>query len=159
MNVPTMKFKMPQEHLELGVMVEQGFAFGVGDVNGEDAVVVVGLHDTAVVAEECELALRLKLGFNYGSEVAHGDTPLCDCPILDKVLLCLRLRQRPASIEFTVLEAQGFHLGFVEGQGCDKEPQKRKDDGFGKGLVREDASDKEQASDEGDEVFHGGSFS
>jgi hypothetical protein len=26
-------------------------------------------------------------------------------------------------------------------------------------LMREDASDKEQASDEGDEVFHGGSFS
>jgi hypothetical protein len=26
-------------------------------------------------------------------------------------------------------------------------------------LMREDASDKEQASDEGDEVFHGSSFS
>ncbi len=35
MNVPTMKFKMPQEHLELGVVIEQGFAIGVGDVNGE----------------------------------------------------------------------------------------------------------------------------
>jgi len=70
----------------------------------------------------------------------------------------LRLRQRPASIEFTVLEAQGFHLGFVEGQGCDKEPQKRKDDGFGKGLVREDARCEKEASDEGDEVFHDGSF-
>ena len=54
-----------------------------------------------------------------------------------------------------MLEAQGFHLGFVEGQGCDKEPQKRKDDGFGKGLVRENACCEEQASDEGDEVFHG----
>ncbi len=57
-----------------------------------------------------------------------------------------------------MLEAQGFHLGFVEGQGCDKEPQKRKDDGLEESLMREDASDKEQASDEGDEVFHDGSF-
>ena len=48
MNMPTMKFKMPQEHLELGVVVEQGFAFGVGDVNGEDAVVVVGLDEAAI---------------------------------------------------------------------------------------------------------------
>lgn len=75
-----------------------------------------------------------------------------------KVLLCLRLRQRPASIDLAVLGAQGFHLGFVEGQGCDKEPQKRKDDGLEESLMREDASDKEQASDEGDEVFHDGSF-
>ena len=81
MNMPTMKFKVSEKHLELGVVIEQGFAFRVGDMNGEDAVVVVGLHDTAVVAEECELALRLKLGFNYGSEVAHDDAPLCDCPI------------------------------------------------------------------------------
>ena len=71
----------------------------------------------------------------------------------------LRLRQRPASIELAGLGAQGFHLGFVEGDEAHKEPQKRKDDGFGKGLVREDASDKGQASNEGDEVFHGGSFS
>lgn len=76
-----------------------------------------------------------------------------------KVLLSLKLRQRPASIKALVLGAQGFHLGFVEGEEAHKEPQKRKDDGFGKGLMREDASDKEQASDEGDEVFHGGSFS
>lgn len=71
----------------------------------------------------------------------------------------LRLRQRPASIKALVLEAQGFHLGFVEGEEAHKEPQKREDDGFEERLVREDASDKEQASDEGDEVFHGGSFS
>ena len=71
----------------------------------------------------------------------------------------LRLRQRPASIDLAVLGAQGLNLGFVEGDEAHKEPQKRKDDGFGKGLMREDASDKEQASDEGDEVFHDGSFS
>ena len=58
-----------------------------------------------------------------------------------------------------MLEAQGLHLGFVEGEEAHKEPQKRKDDSFEESLVREDASDKEQASDEGDEVFHGGSFS
>jgi hypothetical protein len=29
-------------------VVEQGFAVGVGDVNGEDAVVVVGLDEAAV---------------------------------------------------------------------------------------------------------------
>ena len=76
-----------------------------------------------------------------------------------KVLLCLRLRQRPASIELAVLGAQGFHLGFVKREASDEEPEESKNDGFGKGLVREDASDKEQASDEGDEVFHGCSFS
>ena len=76
-----------------------------------------------------------------------------------KVLLCLRLRQRPTSIDLAVLGAQGFHLGFVEGDEAHKEPQKRKDDGFEESLMREDASDKEQASNEGDEVFHDGSFS
>jgi len=45
MNVPTMKFKMPEKHLELGVMVEQGFAFGIGDEDGEDAVVVMQPSD------------------------------------------------------------------------------------------------------------------
>lgn len=53
-----------------------------------------------------------------------------------------------------MLEAQGFHLGFVEGDEAHKEPQKRKDDGFGKGLVREDARCEKEASDEGDEVCH-----
>ena len=70
------------------------------------------------------------------------------------MLLSLRLRQRPASVKALVLEAQGFHLGFVEGDEAHKEPQKRKDDGFGKGLVREDARCEKEASDEGDEVFH-----
>ena len=143
MNMPTMKFKMPQEHLELGVMVEQGFAIGVGDVNGEDAVVVVGLHDAAIRPEKCELLAGLKLVLNYRFEVAHFDTPLFEVPVRDKILLRLRLRQRPASIKALVLEAQGLNLGFVEGDEAHKEPQKRKDDGFGKGLVREDASDKE----------------
>lgn len=76
MNVPTMKFKMPEKHLELGVMVEQGFAFGIGDEDGEDAVVVVGLHDAAIRPEKREMALRLEFVLNQGSEVAHGISPV-----------------------------------------------------------------------------------
>lgn len=154
-----MKFKMPQEHLELGVMIEQGFAFGIGDVNGEDAVVVVGLHDAAIRPEKCELLAGLELRLDYRFEVAHFDAPLFEVPIWDKRFLSLRLRQRPASIELAILGAQGLHLGFVKREASDEEPEESKNDGFSKGLVREDASDKEQASDEGDEVFHGGSFS
>ena len=70
----------------------------------------------------------------------------------------LRLRQRPASIDLAVLGAQGLNLGFVEGEEAHKEPQKREDDGFEESLAREDACCEEQASDEGDEVFHDGSF-
>lgn len=79
MNMPAMKFKMSQEHLEVGVVVEQGFAIRVGDVNGEDAVVVVGLHDAAIRPEKCELLAGLELGLDYGFEVAHDDAP-CDWP-------------------------------------------------------------------------------
>lgn len=75
------------------------------------------------------------------------------------MLLCLRLRQRPASIEFAILGAQGLHLGFVKREASDEEPEESKNDGFSKGLVREDACCEKEASDEGDEVFHGGSFS
>ena len=159
MNMPAVKFKVPEKHFELGVVVEQGFAVGVGDVNGEDAVVVVGLHKAAIRTKEGELLAGLELVLNYGFEVAHGDAPLFGSPIWDKVLLRLRLRQRPASIKALVLEAQGFHLGFVKREASDEEPEESKNDGFGKGLMGEDASDKEQASDEGDEVFHDGSFS
>lgn len=76
-----------------------------------------------------------------------------------KVLLCLRLRQRPASIDLAALGAQGFHLGFVKREASDEEPEESKNDGFSKGLVREDARCEKEASDEGDEVFHDGSFS
>jgi len=71
MNMPTMKFKVLQEHLELGVVIEQGFAVGVGDMNGEDAVVVVGLHSAAIRPEKCELLAGLELRLDYGFEVAH----------------------------------------------------------------------------------------
>jgi len=80
MNVPTMKFKMPEKHLELGVMVEQGFAFGIGDEDGEDAVVVVGLHDAAIRPEKCEFLVEFELMTDYGFEVAHFDTPLFEVP-------------------------------------------------------------------------------
>ena len=91
MNVPTVKFKMPQEYLELGVVIEQGFAFGIGDMNGEDSVVVVGLDDAAIRPEKSELLEGLELVLNYGFEVAHFDTPLFGCPIWDKVFLSLSL--------------------------------------------------------------------
>ena len=48
MNVPTMHFKVAQKHLEIGVVIEEGFALWIGDVDGEDAVVVVGLDEAAV---------------------------------------------------------------------------------------------------------------
>lgn len=66
MNMPTMKFKMPQEHLEIGVVIVQGFALGVDDMNGEDAVIIVGLHEAAVVAKECEFLVEFELMTDYG---------------------------------------------------------------------------------------------
>jgi len=76
MNMPTMKFKMPQEHLEFSVVIEQGFAVGAGDEDGEDAVVVVGLDEAAVVAQESEFLVEFELMTDYGFEVAHDDTPM-----------------------------------------------------------------------------------
>ena len=66
MNMPTMKFKMPQEHLEIGVVIVQGFALRVDDMNGEDAVIIVGLHEAAVVAKECEFLVEFELMTDYG---------------------------------------------------------------------------------------------
>ena len=48
MNVPAVHFKVLEKYLEIGVVVEQGFALGVDDMNGEDAVIIVGLHEAAV---------------------------------------------------------------------------------------------------------------
>jgi len=84
MNMPTVKFKMPEKHLELGVMVEQGFAFRIGDMDSEDAVVVVGLHDAAIRPEKSELLAGLELRLNYGFEVAHDDAPLCEVPVREQ---------------------------------------------------------------------------
>jgi hypothetical protein len=84
MNMPTMKFKMPEKHLELGIVIEQGFAFGVGDMNGEDAVVVVGLHDAAIRPEKCEFLVEFELMTDYGFEVAHFDTPLFEVPVREQ---------------------------------------------------------------------------
>jgi hypothetical protein len=65
-------------------MIEQGFAFGVGDVNGEDAVVVVGLDEAAIRPKEGELLAGLELRLNYGFEVAHDDAPLCEVPVREQ---------------------------------------------------------------------------
>jgi len=37
-----------EKYLEIGVVVEKGFALLVDDMNGEDSVKVVGLHEAAV---------------------------------------------------------------------------------------------------------------
>lgn len=76
-----MKFKVPQEHLEFSVVVVQGSAFRVGDVNGEDAVVVVGLHDAAIRPEEGELLAGLELLLGDLRKVAHDDAPLFEVPV------------------------------------------------------------------------------
>ena len=57
-----------------------------------------------------------------------------------------------------MLGAQGFPPGFVKREASDEQPEESKNDGFSKGLVREDARCEKEASDEGDEVFHDGSF-
>ena len=163
MNMPAMKFKVLEKYLEIGVVVEKGFALRIGDVDGENAVVVVGLDDASVIAKKSEFLVEFELMTDYGFEMGHDVSPLCEVPVGEqeayKILLRLRLRQRPASIELAVLGAQGFHPGFVKREASDEEPEESKNDGFEESLMREDASDKEQASDEGDEVFHGGSFS
>ena len=48
MNVTPVHFKVLEKYLEIGVVIEQGFAIGAGDEDGEDAVVVVGLDEAAV---------------------------------------------------------------------------------------------------------------
>lgn len=35
-------------------------------MNGEDAVIIVGLHEAAVVAKECEFLVEFELMTDYG---------------------------------------------------------------------------------------------
>ena len=84
MNVPAVHFKVLEKYLEIGVVVEQGFALGVDDMNGEDAVVVVGLDEAAIRPEKREMALRLEFVLNQGSEVAHDEAPLCEVPVMEQ---------------------------------------------------------------------------
>lgn len=76
MNVTSVHFKVLEKYLEIGVVVEQGFALGVDDMNGEDAVVVVGLHEAAVVAKECEFLVEFELMTDYGFEMGHDVSPV-----------------------------------------------------------------------------------
>lgn len=76
MNVTSVHFKVLEKYLEIGVVVEQGFALGVDDMNGEDAVIIVGLHEAAVVAKECELLVDLELMTDYRFEMGHGVSPV-----------------------------------------------------------------------------------
>lgn len=48
MNMPSVHFKVLEKYLEIGVVVEKGFAIKIDDVDGEDAVKVVCLHDAAI---------------------------------------------------------------------------------------------------------------
>jgi hypothetical protein len=80
MNVPAVHFKVLEKYLEIGVVVEKGFALLVDDMNGEDAVKVVGLHEAAVVTKKSELLVELELMTDYRFEVAHFDTPLFEVP-------------------------------------------------------------------------------
>jgi len=79
-NVTPVHFKVLEKYLEIGVVVEKGFALLVDDMNGEDAVVVVGLHDAAIRPEKCEFLVEFELMTDYGFEVAHFDTPLFEVP-------------------------------------------------------------------------------
>ena len=66
-----MRLQVVQQVPEVGEVVEGGIAFGIGDEDGEDTAIVVGLHDVAVVAEEGEFLAGGKLGLDYGFKVAH----------------------------------------------------------------------------------------
>jgi len=71
MNVPAVHFKVLEKYLEIGVMVKEGFAFGIGDEDGEDAVKVVGLDEASVIAKKSEFLVEFELMTDYGFEVAH----------------------------------------------------------------------------------------
>ena len=76
MNMPTMHFKVLEKYLEIGVVVEEGFSLWIDDVDGEDAVVVVGLHEAAVVAQESEFLVEFELMTDYGFEMGHDVSPV-----------------------------------------------------------------------------------
>lgn len=76
MNMPSVHFKVLEKYLEIGVVVEKGFAIKIDDVDGEDAVKVVCLHDAAVVAKECEFLVEFELMTYYRFEMGHDVSPV-----------------------------------------------------------------------------------
>lgn len=76
MNVTSVHFKVLEKYLEIGVVVEEGFALWIGDVDGEDAVVVVGLHEAAVIAKKSEFLVEFELMTDYGFEMGHDASPM-----------------------------------------------------------------------------------
>ena len=76
MNVTSVHFKVLEKYLEIGVVVEKGFALLVDDMNGENAVKVVGLHEAAVVTKKSELLVELELMTDYRFEMGHGVSPV-----------------------------------------------------------------------------------
>ena len=75
-NVTPVHFKVLEKYLEIGVVVEKGFALLVDDMNGENAVKVVGLHEAAVVTKKSELLVELELMTDYRFEMGHGVSPV-----------------------------------------------------------------------------------
>lgn len=76
MNVTPVHFKVLEKYLEIGVVVEQGFALGVDNMNGENAVKVVGLDEAAVVTKKSELLVELELMTDYRFEMGHDVSPV-----------------------------------------------------------------------------------
>jgi hypothetical protein len=83
-NVPTMQGKVVQEVAEIRVVVVKGFAFGVSNVDGKDAVEVVGLHEAAVASQERELLAGFELSLGYGFEMGHGVAPSDEVPVREQ---------------------------------------------------------------------------
>jgi len=69
--MPAVRPEVVQEIPEIRVVVIQGSALIVSDVNRKDAVVVVGLDDGAVATQKSELLAGFELLLCDLCEVAH----------------------------------------------------------------------------------------
>jgi len=69
--MPAVRPEVIQQVTEIRVVVVQGSALIVSDVNRKDAVVVVGLDKASVIAKECELLAGFELLLCDLCEVAH----------------------------------------------------------------------------------------
>lgn len=69
--MPAVRPQVIQEVPEIRVVVVQGSALIVRDVNRKDAVVIVGLDKASVITEKSELAAGFELLLCDLCEVAH----------------------------------------------------------------------------------------
>lgn len=79
-----MQGKVVQQVLEVGVMIEQGSTVTINDMNGKDAVKVVGLDDGAVASQERELLAGFEGGLSYGFKMGHGIAPSDEVPVREQ---------------------------------------------------------------------------